>query len=123
MDYIFYRLARFFFKGDGKLAHRALIIVSTSELLILIGLAILVARSFLTRDEIHSLTPGPIFPLILYVLTIAFNFFYYRNKYEIFERRWESSETPKQKYTRGVLVVVAVILPYLLLFYIAGVQW
>jgi hypothetical protein len=56
MDYIFYRTAKFFYKKDGASGHRAIILLSTFQSLVIIEIVLIMVFSFYTREEIYQFT-------------------------------------------------------------------
>lgn len=117
MDYIYYRIAKFFYKSDGNIAMGALVILSMSEVLILSGILTLICRLFYTLEQIRNFNIGGKEGVIVYFLLIVVNYLYYRNKYEILKERWDN-ESERQQRLRGILVVIAIFLPFAMLYYV-----
>lgn len=119
-DYIYYRLTKFFYKSDGEFAARAVIILSVGQGLVIGGIITMIARLFLTRDEIYDLEIGGREGVVVYFILCLSNHLYYRNRYKLFDERWGNSETIQQKKIRGLLVLLAVLSPFLLLYLVTS---
>jgi hypothetical protein len=115
IDYIFYRTARFFYKKDGSSAHRALILLSAFQSLVIIEIVFVLVFSFYTREELSQFiivakyTGGAVYLVIFFL-----NMWKYKGKYLNFRDKW-SNEGIKIKRQRGFLLVIALIIPWIVL--------
>jgi membrane protein YdbS with pleckstrin-like domain len=115
MDYIFYRTAKFFYKKDGASGHRAIILLSTFQSLVIIEIVLIMVFSFYTREEIYQFTSVAKFlGGAICILVFFLNFWKYKNKYKLFRDKWRNEEI-KIKQKRGILIVVVLIIPWLVL--------
>jgi len=115
MDYIFYRTTKFFYKKDGASGHRALIILSAFQSLVIIEIVLIIVFNFYTRDEIYQFTSVAKFlGGAICVIVFFLNFLRYKDKYKLFRDKWRNEEI-KVKRKRGILIVVVLIIPWLVL--------
>ena len=115
-DYIYYRLAKFFLKGDGKDAIRAVLGVSMIQLLIVGDLVLIPTRIMWDRHETapYSKVIGGI-SVVLLLIIIIFNYIKYKSKYDEFDDRWKD-ETRLSRVVKGFLVLICLILPWVPIF-------
>lgn len=117
-DYIFFRVAKFFYKKDGVDAFRAICTVSLIQTLILGKLFFWIVKLKYWRFDhfIHLPIQVKYFAYVIALIIIFFNYIRYRKKYWRFSEKWKDTETQSQRKLRGVLVVSAILLPFLLIF-------
>ncbi len=115
MDYIFYRTAKFFYKKDGASAHRALILLSAFQSLVIIEVVSIIFFSFFSREEASRFTSiSKFLGGTICVIVFFLNMWKYRGKYMQFRDRW-SNEEIIIKRQRGILLVVVLTIPWLVL--------
>lgn len=117
-DYIFYRVAKFFYKKDGIDAFRAVCTVSMIQGITLGAIIFSIMRLV---DEfpniiIHLKGSGQI-GIVVGIIFLARNYFRYKGKYWHFAERWKNTESAQQRKLRGVLVVIAILIPIFLVFW------
>jgi hypothetical protein len=121
MDYIFYRTARFFFQKDGSSAHRALILLSAFQSLLIIEIITVIIFSFYKRNELYQFTVVAKFIGVAICITVFFlNMRKYKGKYFRFRDMW-INEDLKVKQLRGVFLVVTLIIPWIVMI-ILGIR-
>lgn len=110
-DYVYYRLAKFFFKKDGTLAARAIMILSLTQLLIVGDITAIIIRFFYNINETKNYTAlaGQLGGALITILIVV-NFLRYRKSYLKFSKKWGDEEINK-KIVRGYLVILMIILP------------
>jgi len=121
MDYIFYRTARFFYKKDGSTAHRALILLSAFQSLVIIETVLVLVFSFYSREELSQFKiAAKYLGGFLYIVIFFLNMWKYRGKYMNFRDKW-SNEVIKIKRLRGFLLVIVYIIPWIV-FIVFGIR-
>ena len=117
-DYMFYRIAKFYYKKDGVDAICTLFIVSVIQGLLFGAIVFSVLRALygLLETAKYTQLAGKI-GIVVGILLLVFNFLRYKGKYWRFAERWKDTKTEKQRRIRGILVVVAILFPFLLLFW------
>jgi amino acid transporter len=111
-DYIFYRVAKFFYKKDGIDAFTGLCTVGLIQGLTVGVLAFSILRSIYGLSETAKITKGSgLIGVSIGVLFLIFNYLRYKGKYWRFAEKWTDNETQQQKEVRGLLVVMAILLP------------
>ncbi|MFI5452038.1 hypothetical protein ACHMWN_07745 [Pedobacter sp. UC225_61] len=120
--YIFYSMTKFYLKWDGKKGIVAVCGVSMIQTLLLADLCIFLMKFYFEQDEIkpYSKIVSYFFGLFFFILS-TINEYYYKNKYDKFRLYWKD-ETDSQKISRGFLVVVSLIVPWVLLFFIMKIN-
>ena len=112
MNYIYFRLAKYFFKEDGTSAIRALLLLSTFQGLLIIEAVSVILNHFLTPYEIaHYEVISRISAVAFCILLLVLNMVKYRGKYFLFREKWRHEEL-KTKRIRGTFVMLAIILPW-----------
>lgn len=111
-DYIFYRIAKYYYKKDGSDAFTAVILVSLIQNYLIIAIFAPILYQFYSVEETApfaklvgklSIIPGLI---ILYL-----NYRRYKGKYPQLEERWRDKQTPLQRKILGILITMAVFAP------------
>lgn len=114
LDYIYYRCAQFFIKHDGLPGQRAIMTVAMIVVVLCLDIWAVVYLNFLF-GKIERYDNG-IFIVIAGALSILlFFYFRYRKRYPQLKRRW-GNETKKQRRIRGMGVVLAIALPFIIFF-------
>jgi DMSO/TMAO reductase YedYZ heme-binding membrane subunit len=114
-NYYFYRIAKAYYKWDGKEAATAVVGLSLLQFFLLTAVIIPVSRLFFSRVEtapyakdLGLLAAGFIILLSLY------NSYKYRDQYAVLQVQWRA-ETATQRRFRGAMVVLAIPFAMLLL--------
>ena len=118
-DYIFYRIAKFYYKRDGSSAFRAVAILSVLQGMLIVDLFLLIRILFLNQSDVQDyIKYGRMIGIALAILLIVLNYFYFRNRYWKLSDQWreKEKENPMIRNARGWLVIFAIILPFLLYF-------
>ena len=116
-EYIFYRLAKFFYKRDGSTAIRAVGILSLIQILLLVDFFLFIRVLFLHQSDVQSYVKnGRTIGGVLAIIIMVLNFLYFKDRYWKLSDRWRQRETdePTLSKTRGWLVVLALVLPWIL---------
>jgi uncharacterized membrane protein len=112
-DYIYFRVAKYFFRKDGTSAPRAIAIVTVVQVL-LIGAILFTLEKHLLRVGVSKEIAKYIGTLIAGVLLLL-NYLRYKGKYFRYREKWLENEKTKDYRLKGYLVVMGIILPFLLL--------
>jgi hypothetical protein len=111
-DYIFYRLAKYFYKKDGSDAFTAVILVSLIELYLLAAIIAPIIYHFYTKEETASQAKlaGQL-SAIPALLLLFLNYRRYKGKYTELKQQWIDKQTPLQRKALGILIGMAVFAP------------
>ena len=112
-DYIYYRVAKFYFKSDGLSANRAIISISSIQVLSVLSLILIISHPFLTLDDTKAFGYGP-------EILIGCSFFFicflnerkYKGTFLNFRELW-INEPQQIKFWRGIGVVLSLLLPWI----------
>ena len=120
-EYVFYRIAKFYFKRDGSSAFRTICIISFSQGALLADFFLIVRLLFLQQSDLagyvkYSRTIG----IVLALMLMGVNYLFFKNKYWKLSDRWREAESkdPTLRKGRGLLVIAITILPFVLFFLI-----
>jgi hypothetical protein len=116
-EYIFYRIAKFFYRGDGSAAIRAVAILSLVQILLVVDFFLLIRILSLQQSDVQGYAKfGRLFGGIIALVIVTLNTFHFRGKYWRLADRWRQAEeeNPNLHGLRGWLVILAVILPFAL---------
>jgi hypothetical protein len=113
-DYIFYRLAKHYYKKDGRDGTRAIGLLTLVQLYLFMvvfapiywNLISVEGKAFFTKFIGKS---G--FMALGFILLIS-NYFIYKDKYWKLAERWRGKETPSQLRWRGIGILLAVLFPF-----------
>jgi len=116
-DYTFYRIAQFFYKKDGVDAFRAVCLVSVIQGLIFGKLFFALIKLKFWHNDNFILTHIQVkyFACLMALIILFFNYIRYKRKYWQFSERWKDTETQSQRNWRGIMVISAILLPFLLI--------
>jgi len=121
-DYVFYRVAHFYYKSDGRLAVRAVISVSTIQVLPISAVILFIQRLFYSRAEVAPYSRFiAVFFTAIFIVAMILNYVKYKNKYFSLRERWYS-EKKSQKLIRGIAIVAAIILSVLSVMFIGIIR-
>ncbi len=119
INYLFYRLARWFYKEDGPVAIRATLAISiiSSTVFILIAymaLCLIFGNAVLTRNWMSAYQQYIFISVIMVWVSISIcSFLYYRNKYFAFDKRWHNETSLVSISKTTVLIVIYITIMYL----------
>lgn len=112
-DYIFYRLAKVYYKTDGPKSFGPFVILSLIQVFLIINLILLIefngVLDFITKKSDIS----KIFYLIIFFLFMFLNFKRYKHKFNLLDQKWKS-QARKHKIINDLLILIAVL--FLILF-------
>lgn len=112
LDYIYYRVTKVYFKWDGRTGATGIIAVSMIQITALLNVVVFI--NYLMYDSRPNPNAGVW--ISIYVLVGAFvillNYFKYDGKYNRLKKHW-ASEPARLKEVKGLLVIVALLLPWL----------
>ncbi len=115
-DYIFYRMAQFFFKRDGSLADRAIFGVSMIQSLIILTICLIITHFLFSTQYLHSHSKqGGLIAVCITLLFIIYNFRKYKGRYHIYREYWKD-ELHSQRVKKGYLVLFSLIMPWIMIF-------
>jgi predicted Na+-dependent transporter len=121
-EYMYYRIAKVYLKKDGSEGITAIFGISLCQTLLLGDVIIFIVRLFLHRSETTQYTKlASTIGVILLILICILNFSKYRNKYDEYQMRW-GNEKQFTRRLRGILVIIALILPLIIGIYFGRVQ-
>jgi hypothetical protein len=116
-DYIFYRIAKFYFKKDGTHASTAVTLLSVFQSFLINIIFLLVVKSNLNSTELSNSTRTiGYFGAFITVIVILLNYYRYNKKYLNLRDRWYNYETTFQNRIRGALILFAFIISIFLFF-------
>lgn len=108
-DYVFYKVAKFFYKRDGIEAARAQAIVTILQSFILIDVFGFILQTVVGLERLSEYVKYSTYiAAALTSVLFIFNHYRYKNKYWRFADKWRNKETTQQKISRicGVLLFV-----------------
>lgn len=112
-DYIYFRVAKYFFKKDGTSAQRAIAIVTVVQIF-LIGTVLFALDRHLLKLGV-SVDVAKYIGVLIAGIILLLNHIRYKGKYFRYRERWLGREIPKGYKLKGYLVVIAIFIPFLLL--------
>jgi hypothetical protein len=118
-NYIFYRLAKFYYKRDGIEAPRAKGFLTLLQALIVLDILGIIFQSLISLKELSKYSKlGGFTGVAIAVVLMIFNDYYYKGKYWRFADRWRNKETTSQKIIRSFLVFLAFLVPILVFLFL-----
>ena len=121
-DYIYYRMTKFYFKWDGKEGITAIIGIGMIQGLLVADIIIFFSKLYMDRSDTSPYAQQISFAFAaLTAIMIFINYLRYNGKYDILSLKWDK-ETKSQSYYRGVMVLLALILPWVPIVVI-GAYW
>lgn len=121
-DYVYYRMAKAYYKRDGNDAIRSLIGIAMIQVLTILSPILFVLRLFLEREELRAYGKHMKYTtLIVFLGLLIYNSFKYKNKYEIYSEIWKN-EPKRIRIYKGILVVLSLIISWAPLILI-GAFW
>lgn len=123
-DYIYYRIAKFYFKRDGSSAFRAISILSILQCLLFSELIFFIIRIYvpISETEKYSKLSGNI-GVAVALIFLLLNYLRYKGKYWQLSERWKNSDSPLIFKLKGLLVVLVILLPFIILVIMSDVTF
>lgn len=113
-DYIFYRTTELFYKRSGRRGVPAISLVSLMQGFLIGTIFNLIANNLIPKTirEIHSKEFGYI-GAIIFAFLFYVNYRKYAGKYNKLRFKWKDEDSAKRLF-KGILVVIALILPVII---------
>ena len=93
VEYIFYRVAKFYYKRDGSSAFRAVAVLSVMQGMLIVDLFLLIRVLFLHQSDVQDYVKySRIIGIALAILLIALNYLHFKDKYWVNVKSWGVSE-------------------------------
>jgi ABC-type Fe3+ transport system permease subunit len=120
LDYIYYRIAKAYFKWDGELAATAIVIMSLLQSFFLLVISTTIIRRFVSRTDTapYAKQIGGV-GIVVFLVLCALNYFKYKGKYHLLSLRWKD-ENPTQRRLRGVMIIFIIPISIVLLVVIGN---
>lgn len=121
-DYVYYRITQLYHKWDGRVGTTAIVAISIFQTLVFVDIFTIVLRLLYDRNTTKEyVTVGKWIITVLMALIVIYNYKKYRQQYN--KQRFLWKDEPKaQRFIKGVLIVILLILPWLPMIYI-GMYW
>lgn len=122
-DYIYFRITQLFFKRQGRTGATAITVISLMEIFLILVFVFEPIKYWITvyQGNTYSIQMGKIAFIGVFLLLFFFNYKKYTGKYNFYRFHWKD-ESPSKRRIKGVLVVIAIILP-LLICILANKYW
>ena len=108
-DYIYYRLAKLYFKTDGARSLTPLVLITLVQIFIFIDIISLINfevwLKFVSKERLSF---AKWVYAIVYFLLLYLNYRRYKDKFEIFNERW-NGESKRVKIIKGSLILLFLI--------------
>lgn len=115
-DYIFFRMAQFFFKRDGSAAIRAILGISMIQMLIAFIILFAITHFTVNAKYIHLYSKQfASIGILITLIFIIYNHRKYKGRYSDFREYWKD-ELHSQRVVKGYLVIASLILPWIIAF-------
>jgi hypothetical protein len=115
-DYIYYRIAKRFYKKDGIDAERALVTLAVIHSLLAATILVIPYKLFVSYNEF--MIPKNILGIgsaLIWIICYILNRYRYKGMYWRFSERWKDRESYNQYVLNGYLVVVSIFIPFIIL--------
>lgn len=119
-DYIYYRLNKLYYRWDGENGTTSIIGVSMFQSMIIGNTILIILKIILTKEELRNFPRFFLIVIVIFIIFQIYNYFRYKNKYFLLKERWEN-ETKKERIQRGILVILALVLPWAFIIALAFV--
>lgn len=116
-DYIYYTLSKFYYKWDNEGNVTAVLGVTMLQTLLASNLIFIVIKIFFTKEEIQGFNWLKVIGICLFIALEIYNHIKYKGKYSVLKDRWRN-ESKKQKFWRRLIVILALITPWVSLILI-----
>src|SRR5690606_1250061 len=119
-DYIYYRLNKLYYRWDGENGTTSIIGVSMFQSMIIGNTILIILKIILTKEELRNFPRFFLIVIVIFIIFQIYNYFRYKNKYSVLKERWKN-ETKKEYIQRGILVLLALVLPWVFIIALAFV--
>jgi len=111
VDYMFYRIAKAYYKWDSQEAITAIFTISIFYCFLICFPAVLITRYYFGRSFLteNANIAKPIL-IIVALFFLLLNFFRYRGKFDILSDKYKN-ETVRKRTLKGILVLLALLVP------------
>jgi formate hydrogenlyase subunit 3/multisubunit Na+/H+ antiporter MnhD subunit len=121
-DYIFYRVARFYFKWDKRHGITAISAITMIQALIISDFIGFVGKLFFDRSVTQNyVVEAKFIGISLFLILLFFNYKKYYGSYFKYKNYWKE-ESRKEHFVKGVLVLLSLIVPWIPLI-LMGIYW
>jgi len=121
-DYIFYRVARFYYKWDNSNGITGIIAVTMVQALLILDLIIIISKFKYDRTITSQYAPSiKLAASIFFIVLLLLNFRKYYDKFHTYKKRWNGEEK-NAFFNHGILVMLSLIIPWTILILI-GIYW
>lgn len=118
--YIFYRISRAYFKYDGRKSYTAILGITLIQCVWLLAFIGLIARFFILPKDTKPYTSIiKTVGVVFFFLIVFINYKIYINKYNFYRSKY-INEPSNQAKLHGLLIIISLILPWILIYYIAN---
>jgi hypothetical protein len=121
-EYTYYRITKAYYKWDSSGGITSILVISLSQTLLISDIIIFIIRLFFHRSEtLQYVKLASTIVVVLLIIICILNFSKYKNKYDEYQMRW-GNEKQFTRRLRGILVIIALILPLIIGIYFGRVQ-
>jgi len=121
-DYVYFIIAKTYFRWDGSTGITAVIIISMIQSCLIGDLLALIITQFFNRSELAPFSKqAGYFGVFIVFLCCFMNYRKYDGKYKELRDYW-SYETRSVRFVKGFLVIISIIIPWLPMI-IIGATW
>ena len=119
-EYIYFRVAKFYFKWDGKGGATAIAAVCSIQMTMAFNVYLFMLRIINDTHlrKIHALEKCAV--LLFFSLIFYYNYRKHQNNYNKYRNYWKD-EILIKKRIKGLLVILSLLFPWTLLFLIAKI--
>lgn len=119
-DYIYYRLTQIYWKWEGRNSITSTIVITLAQICMITDIFLLVMYFFVSHESYRQhLLLIKIIVVVIFLITLLYNFKKYKNKYSEYNLHWKS-EARNLRFLKGSLVLLILGLPLVLLFTIGA---
>lgn len=121
-DYIYYRLAKYYFDSDGKTGVKAICSIVLVQVVVLLDIyATLTRLVWHYKPPVHSVIKPWIICIVLVVLLTVMNYYRHRDRYDAYDEKWKN-EPQKTMVTKGSIMVFSMIVPVIVIYFLAKIH-
>lgn len=112
-DYIYYRVAKFYFKREGRNSISAILFVTLIQALLIIIILGILYKTVIPQNIVEKMYSFSKPVAMILVGTLSFvNYYKFKNKYFIYKSYWKN-DSKKIEFIKGILVLLSGILPWI----------
>jgi hypothetical protein len=109
-DYIFYIIAKFYYKWDGSSASTAIVALSLVQALLIGSVLSSIVKIYFARNETYKYSRGlGFFGVAIFAGLFFLNNSRYKNMYIPLKNKW-LNEPPVQRFFKGISVLLLMLL-------------